>query len=345
MRMMRRGRGEDGVSAVISVIALFGVLTALLLSLDAGNVWQTRRAVVTATDATALQQARLAAIYGPSASCTGWQASVVANAGTGTQPISCTVVPGATPNTGYVTVEARKPVRVRFGGIYGQGDTTAFSSSSARWGYITQLEGARPIAICVQNEHVAGYLGTGPDLGVHPSPNVHRIMFTKANPLACGNRAPGNWGYVDFDGGSNSNGDLRAWLANGFSSTVAVGDCDATGAPGTPCAGDPGSSGGSVSSALDTLVASGEAFPIIIFDSVRGNGSNVGYNVYAFLGVILRGYRVTGAESQRYFDFEFTRITRAGNCCRPTGLNTGVFGLRLCGIDHDPRTAATRCTL
>lgn len=344
MRVTHRVHGDDGISAVISVISLFGILTALLLSLDAGNVWQTRRAVVTATDATALEQARRGAIYGPAAACSGWEATVVANAGTGTEPISCTVVQGATPNTGYVTVEARKPVAVRFGGVYGQGDTSAFSSSSARWGYITQLDRVRPIAMCGQNEHVAGYLGTGVDLGIHPSPAVHRVMFTRSNPLACGNSAPGNWGFIDFDGGSNSNGDLRNWLEFGWSPTVAVGDCDAAGAPGTPCGGDPGSSGGSVSPALDALVRSGMPFPITIFDSVTGTGSNVGYNVSAFLGVILRGYRVTGPETMRYLDLEFTRITTSGNCCLPAGQTTGVFGLRLCGIDHDARSAATRCT-
>lgn len=340
--MRVRGQGEDGISAVITVISLFGVLTALLLSLDAGNVWQTRRAVVTATDATALEQARIAAISGPAAACADYSSSLKRNAGNATQPVTCTVVQGPTANTGYITVEARKPVPVRFGGIYGQGDTTAFSSSSARWGYITRLEAARPIGICIANEHVASYISGGPDIGIHPSPGVHRVMFTKANPAQCGTSAPGNWGFIDFDGGSNSSTDLRQWLISGYQGTVAVGDCDAVAPVGTPCSGDTGSAGGSIASALDTLVASGQPFPIVIFDSAMGTGSTVSYNVHSFLGVILHGYKVNGAQATRYFDLEFTRLIRSGNCCQVAGPNTGVLGIRLCGIDHDARTAI-RC--
>lgn len=336
-------RGEDGVAAVIVAVSLVAVFSALLLSLDAGNIWQTRRAIITATDASALEQARTAAIFGPSAACVGYQTTLQQNAGSDVQGVGCTVVPGPTADTGYVTVQGRKPAAVRFGGIFGQGDTTAFSSTTARWGFITSIEGLRPIALCIQNEHVAGYLGTGVDLGVHPSAGVHRVMFTKANPLLCGNTAPGNWGFMDFDGGSNSNSIMRDWLVGGYPGTVAIGDCDAGGAPGTACPGNTGSSGGSIASALDTLVASGQAFPILLFDSVTGNGSNAAFNPYAFLGVILRGYRITGAEALRYFDFEFTRITRSGNCCLPAGIDTGVRGVRICSVDHDIRPTITRC--
>lgn len=338
-----RFHGEGGVSAVIATISLFAVFTALLLSLDAGNIWQTRRAIITATDAGALEQARTAALFGPAAACVGYEAALRQNAGSDVEGVGCTVVPGPTANTGYVTVEGRKPAAVRFGGIYGQGDTSAYSSTTARWGFITALEGVRPVALCIQNEHVAGYLGTGLDAGVHPSPGVHRVTYAKSNPAACGAKAPGNWGFLDLDGGSNSTFDLRAWLTSGFAGTVAVGDCDASGAPGTLCAGDTGSGSGAIASSLDTLVASGASFPIVIFDSVSGTGSGVRYNVYAFLGVILRGYKVTGAQSSHYFDLEFTRITRSGNCCLSAGIDTGVRGVRICSVDHDNRPTITRC--
>lgn len=338
-----RLRGEGGVSAIIAAISLFGILSALMLSLDAGNLWQARRGIITATDAGALEQARTAAIFGPAAACANYEASLRRNAGSDAQSAGCSVVTGPTARTGYVTVQARKPVNVRFGGIYGQGDTTAFSATTARWGFITSIEGLRPIALCIQNEHVRGYLGTGTDLGIHPSPNIHRVMFTKDNPLLCGAGTPGNWGFVDFDGGANSNVDLRTWLTDGWSGTVAIGDCDATGSAGTPCDGDTGSGGTSIAPALNTLVASGQSFPVILFNSVVGSGANADYSVYAFLGVILRGFRVTGPEAGRYFDFEFTRITRTGNCCFATGLDTGVRGVRICSIDHDTRPTVTRC--
>jgi hypothetical protein len=338
-----RLRDERGISAIVTAIAMFGVLSSLLLSLDAGNVWQTRRAVVTATDAAALETARNAALFGPATACAGYKSALERNAGAGTEGVTCSVASGSTANTGYVTIEARKPVRVRFGGIYGQGDTTAFSSSSARWGHLTAVEGLRPIGICINNEHVASYLGLGAaDLGIHPSPGVHRVMFTKSNPTACGANAPGNWGFLDYDGGANSSADLKHWLEFGYDGRVAIGDCDDQPPVGTRCSGDTGSSGGSIGSTLDKLVASAQPFSVLVFDSVSGSGANVSYNAAAFLGVILRGYNVTGAQNARYFDFEFTRVINTGPCCTVATLNTGVVGLRLCGIDHDSRTAV-RC--
>ncbi|MFA5891311.1 MAG: hypothetical protein WDA27_10265 [Actinomycetota bacterium] len=343
MRIRRVGQEERGISAVVTAVSLVGLMAALTLSVDAGNLWQTRRNIITATDATALQEARTAALLGPAAACQNWNDLLVANAGSDVQPIDCNVTSDALGLSGYVTVEARKPAAVRFGGVLGLDQQSAYSMSAAEWGLLSEVEGLRPIGICLQNAHVQGYLKLGLDLGIHPSAGVHRIMYTKDQPTACGTGSPGNWGFMDFDGGSNSNSDLVSWLLNGYPGTVGVNDCNADGASGDSCQADTGSSGGSISSTLSTLRDSGEPFTVVVFDTAVSQGGNVRYRVFAFLGVKLRNFRVTGPEALRYFDFEFTKVTVTGNCCTATGRDTGVYGARICAVDHDPVSAAVRC--
>ena len=346
---MTRLRDERGVSAVIVAVSLIAMMSALVLSLDAGNLWQTRRHLITGTDAAALEAARLAAINGPDDACDNYIETLNKNAGSEVTPIDCKIVADATGDTGYVVIEATKTAHVRFGGVLGLMDQQPYSKSAARWGFITAIEGLRPIGICWLNPHVQSYLQNQPllDIGDHPASGIHRIYYNKEQPDLCGTTAPGNWGFLDLDGGANSNADLVAWLRNGYPGVVGTDDCDANGTPGDGCEGDTGSSGGSTDQALQFLVDQtndgGGEFPIVIFNSVTGTGANVEYNVFAFLGVKLHGFLVTGAEEDRYFDFEFVKLTRPGRCCELTGVDTGVKGMRLCTVDHNKDSDITAC--
>src|SRR5688500_14428222 len=137
-RFTRRARDERGMTAVTVSIVLLAFFAAATLSVDAGNLWQTRRSMVTATDAAALAEAQLAAINNTSpytSTCAGTYNTVLEqNAGSNVYDRTCTVYSNG-DGTGYITVEARKPAETRFGGVIGVGDTAAVSSSSAMWGY------------------------------------------------------------------------------------------------------------------------------------------------------------------------------------------------------------------
>src|SRR5688572_7733199 len=106
--MRSKLRQERGISAVIAVISLLGLFGAALLSLDAGNMWQTRRNIIQGTDATALDQAINAAKTGAT-SCNGtWDVILKANS-PGATPVSCTFNPDPTvPGVGWIGVEATK---------------------------------------------------------------------------------------------------------------------------------------------------------------------------------------------------------------------------------------------
>lgn len=345
-RILRLHRDERGATAVVVGVSLVALVGALMLSVDAGNMWAARRTIITGTDATALAEARTAWVKGSPAACgASWTGTLESNAGTDVEPIACAVQP-LTPGSALVRVEARKPYDVWFGGIFGIGDGAAYSMSAAKFAFLHTAASLRPIGVCVNDPHVANELGlVAADTGFHPAPGVHRIFFTKSAPTDCGEGSPGNWGWQNFNGGSLSNAELVSWLRGGYGSEVGIGDCDADGTPGDRCPGDAGSSGGSVQNALQKLVDDETEFGIIVYDQADGVGANAEFNVLAFLGVVLKGFKVTGAESERYFDFEFRHVTLSGRCCAPTGLGN-VRGLVLCGVDHDPLdplTIGARC--
>lgn len=233
--MRKRLQEERGVSAVILVVSLIGLMGAALISVDYGNTIQTRRNLITGTDSTALERARFenfraSPLTGPGPiACpeATWTDYLIRNVGTfvaGSE--SCNVYPDGTTGTGYVVIQANKEARTRFGGIFGIGNTQPLSISAARYGFVTAPRGLRPMAFCNLNHHIQEWMSivdpasdggttittteqawyeTLPTLepAEHPSylgaGVVHRMWFNRlASDGACG-ASPGNWGWMDFD--------------------------------------------------------------------------------------------------------------------------------------------------
>lgn len=407
--MRRLRKDERGISTIIVVVSLLGIFGATMLSLDAGNMWQTRRKIVTGTDSTSLQQAKTYAFNSvtgagseicPTGIADSWTDHLTSVGGSGTTPIKCEAFWNA-DGTGYVVVEGSKNAKTRFGQLLGIGDTQPYSLSAAQWGFITEAEGLRPMGVCAKNDHFRQWValkdGTitqgqydaladtgdvgkadgadadvfldpdnatpppGPGDGLMDYPSypavtgvVHRIFFQNESPDECGpddNKVPGNWGWVDFNYGSNQNSDLVDWILYGYNeSVVGIDDCDADGdetggETGDPCDGEPGSSGGSVAGELQTLVNNQTKFAVPIYDEAALNGSNATLSMFAFVGVILRGFDVTGPQAGRYFDFEFVDLQLSGTCCvqaAPGGIDTGIRGVKICAVDHDENMSAAR---
>jgi Flp pilus assembly protein TadG len=381
---------ERGVTAVVVAVSLVAIFGAAMLSVDAGNLFQSRRNIITGTDATALSEARAFALYQQSiSSCnmTNVNTMLTRNSGSALGSVACTPNTLGTTGTGYVTVTANKPVDVRFGGAVGVPDTTAASSSTAQWGFVTQVAGLRPMGFCLLNEHIQEWLGyqhllrTGSALSGNPiqtlndwntqppligldgrighprgpgatglgtpsyTGRVHRMYFQRITGGSDCGGAPGNWGWFDFNGGSNSTADQTDWLLNGYDSNVGVLDCNADGTQGDGCSGDPGSSGSSGTSDLNSLISTGQQFAIPIFSTATAQGALAQFNIVGFVGVILRSYDLTIGQQNRYFDMEFQNLILEGNCCSSAPNDFGIKGVKLCSVDHDPIPIATRCQL
>lgn len=424
---------ERGVSAVIVAISLVAIFGAAMLSVDAGNLWQTRRGVITGTDSGALAEAKtLALSSNPTGCTTAWQAALDANTkgfpaaeytGAG---LGCTFYDTGN-GTGYVTIAALRLSQAKFGKVVGVGDTKAFSLSAAMFGYVESFQGMRPVGFCRNNSHIqewralknapsgfsADYAALHPEQDVnsngifdqtdfnalpttsppedtdgdgeidaiekdHPQDEytgaswyndskaphiIHRIRFDRdaAEDLGCG-EDPGNWGYQDFNGGSNSSSEAADWFLNGFQGFVGIPGCNSDGS-GDGCDGDTGGQSGgatcdkkasNVPQAMQCLVENQVEFPVVVYSSATcetsgggGGGSNCDFVIAGILGMLLRGFEVGGAQANRYFDVEFTDWIPTGGCCvtTPSGLNLGANkGIRLCAVDHDPIDLAVRCT-
>ncbi|MFY9588637.1 MAG: Tad domain-containing protein [Actinomycetota bacterium] len=152
---------QRGVTTVVVVASLIGIMAAVVLSLDFGSAWASRRVVITATDSTALHEGRVAALTG--AGCQpgidGYQNFLrrnISNADIRFE--NCELHEDvAHPGTGYILVEARKSANAPLGGIFGIGDTQPYSLSAVEYGF-AKPEGLRPMSFCLDNAHVLQWI-------------------------------------------------------------------------------------------------------------------------------------------------------------------------------------------
>jgi hypothetical protein len=257
---------------------------------------------------------------------------------------NCTVVKNA-DGTGYVVVEANKPARLFFARVFGHGPTwDVYAMTAARFAY--KLGGLRPIGVCEKDTDVQTALA-----GWESDPNgtyTFTIPYTKDQPTPCFTGAgpggtPGNWGFLFFGGGSQSEQQIMEWLENGYnpdSGTLEEWIPARTSAPA-----------GNINGILDALMAK-DGFPIVTFTEVRttnpgggGGGANLEMKASNVVGVKLLDYRVTGPQSQRFFEFQVTKVSVAGEWSSKETL--GVLGVGICAVDNDPTEleVADRCGL
>jgi len=316
----RRGAEREHGAVVVFVAILTTVLIGVsAFALDLGNAWQAKRQLRTATDAHALAAAQRFAEG--AAGCDTDYASRNDAEATVTDCHNHSMPGLPLTNFGYVTVSAERPVDYAFAGILGVNSTTAHSTTHAMYGLPSAATGLRPTALCIDaNPELTSWLNL--PLGPTGNSGTIRIMYNKDHPDACGGAsATGNWGILDFNGGANSQSEVREWMANGYPEPVPLSDSQGkTGAFGN-------------AEGVDAVL--NEVFPIPIFDSVSGGGgANALFHLVAFAWVRLVGYRTNGSERSRYLDFQFLdREVIQGTCCAVAGLDTGVRAVRMCSVD------------
>jgi Flp pilus assembly protein TadG len=312
-----RGRRTDERGAVAVMVAILMVLVMGLaaLSLDSGNGWQTRRALVTATDSAALAAAQTYAENGNG--CAGVPATFV-HANVSEASVTGCSLTTLGPGAAAVTVQAETPLHYTFAGIIGVSDRDVHSSTTAAYGQPLGVTGLRPLGLCNASVAYQQWLASG-----MTTPFEATINYGKNAPSDCGANVPGNWGVQDFDGGANSNNDTKDWIVDGYPGLVT--------APGS-IPGDTGAFSNSLSSALDTLVASGAPFQLPVFDSAAGNGSNAQFHVIGFVTVVLLDFKATGNADSRWLRLRFVSHVAQGTCCAH-GTDTGTRVVFICAVD------------
>jgi hypothetical protein len=334
MRVIRRATtgqrpAERGVAAVLVAITLSALCAVGALALDLGNAWQTRRNLVTAADAGALAAAQDYAVGQPGCPTTG--ADYVTRNAPGATTTRCE----ATVNggSGSVLVEAEQEAGYVLAGVFGVDSQPVRAATIVRWGAPASITGLRPFGMCIEGEH--DFIDW---LADPTTVEVITITYGKDdNAAACngGDAVPGNWGIIDFNGGSNSEAEVKDWILNGYPGHVTAGTYagDCTTEPYACYEGSTGAFSNSINSALQSLVDSGEQFVLPLFDKASGTGANALFHLVGFVNARLVEFKTTGHQDTRSLTLEFQPGIVQGTCCDPTAIDTGLRVVEICAID------------
>lgn len=284
---------EEGAVAATTAVMMLALIGVVMLAIDGGGLWTSRRNVITDTDAAALAAASVLV----EGRCTGTAqadaedeaiAILAANDVNVTTDGDPAIV--CSGRAGRVSVAAIRTTQLTFGGLAGIPEVDVASTSIVQFGHIVSATGLRPIAICNKDPHVIEVVResqgwswddvedrygaeartlaelveanplehplVGPD-GFYTG-EVHRIYFTRESLApGCGD-ASGNWGWLDFAGNGNSagNADVRDWIEFGFPGAISVGpdeDCAPETNAERDCMGESGAGGNSWNNALEAM--------------------------------------------------------------------------------------------
>lgn len=296
----RDGPDSGAVAVIVAIMGVF--LTGILaFSVDLGNAYSTQRRLSTAADGAALAAAQElsnsnACVNSSVSDANRSAAKVVAEdyssnrnapgsalqGGSSGFSISCV----GSGNDGYVTVGNSQQVDYVFGNLFGVANSNPTGRATARYGRARSVTGLRPFGLCASDTDVKALIKTGVDFPVDNDmsfasrPTV-RVTSDKVNG-ACG-RSNGNWGVMDFNGGSNPTGETIDWIRNGYAGEIDLAKvATIPGNPGAP-------SGGSLESAMTDTV--GKIITLPIYDSVTANGNNSAFHITGFVSAQLCGWK------------------------------------------------------
>lgn len=307
---------DRGVAAALVAVGIIMLLAIGAFTVDLGRAWATRRHLITATDAAALAAAQDYAF--DTDGCADTAPDYLADNYSGATLTECDAV-APSSRSGHVTVDAEISIDHFFAGAIGLTSSTVDSTTTAHWGPPASVTGLRPIGLCIDVVLEDLNPPMVPGNGV-----VYVIPYgTNDQTQACGGSPiPGNWGVIDFNGGSNPNNTETAeWISNGYPGPVSTGVWY-EGSPGTL----------STQQALADL-ADLDSFDLPVFDAVTGQGGQAEFYVVAFAKVRLVSYQVTGSQNARHLRIEFLEGLSQGTVGGGgTGPDFGVRAIAICSV-------------
>jgi Flp pilus assembly protein TadG len=272
-------RDERGATIVWVGLMAISLMAMLALALDGGYAYAQRRRMQVAADAAAVGGARVLAF--------GGNTTQIESA------IEQLVSANAADSFGWSLLNGNRTVEVTaslsfptfFAGVLGRDQMTASATAQATLGYVSRVGGLFPMITEVQDFE----------------PDREYTLF--ADDL----EAPGNFGWLDWDGPPVGNDELVENMRNpGRSGEWQIG----TWVPGGP--GVDSSIG--VRDALEAWLNdhAGEDLHVTIpfYEEVRDTGSNTEYRIIGFGEFALTEYRLTGAN--KYVKGQFKKWAKIG---------------------------------
>jgi hypothetical protein len=279
---------EEGAVAVVVALLSTVLLIFAAFAADIGNAWAQSRQLSVSADSAALSAAKrvglamprntdctpqvLTSINATQIARTEADAMNTANSPTGaSEPVDGVAVACAAGGDAVeVTISNSRGVKTQLAGLIGIDQIRPNSYAVARYFRTPTAGGLRPWAVCRDTVVLAQ---------ANPGTTYATGLDNQAG--VCGTTASGNWGGVDFDGGSNAAGDLAAWTQNGYPGSVTIPD------PALPA--DPGISNSSgLGTAFTSLVNQ-----VVLFPTARGynggNGNNASFDAVGVVSVKVCG--------------------------------------------------------
>jgi hypothetical protein len=255
--MTNRVHDERGQAILLTVLFLFILLGAAVLTIDVGAWYREQRQAQATADQAVLSGAQTLPVSSAQA-LADTQTYADKNGGT-VQSGSLKLLSGLVPND-TVTVTIQRPAPNFLAQVFGIGSVTVHASAAARAGLPLSVYGAAPIVVSKQHPLLSG-------------PGCPCFNQETTIPLDK-QGAPGAFGFVDFDNtGSNGNPPLAGWISNGYPGQLDLGPYDS----------DPGAKmNGVLASALNSVEGTDLLFPV--FDTLGGTGSTAQYNVIGWVG-------------------------------------------------------------
>jgi Flp pilus assembly protein TadG len=202
--MSSRLRNENGQAVLMTVLFLTVLLGAAALVTDVGGWYRQQRQAQATADAAALAGAQ--ALPSDTAQAQVLAAQYATSNGGGVEDIALRSDFEAHDT---VVVHVQEDAPSFFAKIFSIDHATVGATAAARAGVPNQVDGVAPIVVNKLQSELSG-------------PGCPCFHVETTLPLGK-DSAPGAFGLVDLDGGSNGNPDLADWIQNGYDGYLGVG--------------------------------------------------------------------------------------------------------------------------
>ncbi len=310
MRSSLSSSKERGSISLMTAVALVPLLLMCAVVADAARVWAHRTTLQNGVEAAAVAVAKNWTSGKPQ--CQQSELSLVSHNGAAPARVTCSVT--GSNLQGVVQVSAIEDVDLLFASLLGRNDAGINASTGVRVGAATSAFGLRPFALCEKNSAVRAWIDSNFTLTSSAT-----ITFASSG-ADCGGSVPGNWGVLDFNGGSNSTSETESWISGGYSPEISVGDVIA-GNPGAP------------SSSLKTTGMVGQHIVVPLFSGVTLQGNHAMYTISGFAQVYVQDIVLTGPSAKRAITVRFERGTTRGTAGSAFSKNFGLTTWTICSYD------------
>ena len=305
MHLMRSLKQKRGAVLALVGLSLFVIFNFFALVVDLGRIFVTKNELQNTSDAAALA----AVVEIPNGETSALnkaigfgQAHSVANAAILIDPSDVvfghydipneTFNPGALP-TNAVEVQARRttgspsgPLGLFFAQLFGQ------DSSNVRAKTLAVLD-PRVVGVHGKNRLIPySVINFVVDQDSDGNYDIGSVIDIYPR-----NDAPGNFGFLDFDGGSNDVPELRDYLENGYDQDFLI---PAGGS--VEVSGSTGIDGNSLLNSFQVILNEEVFLPV--HNGVVGEGDNAIFNVISLLAVKILDVKLNGNQNQRYIRVE-----------------------------------------